>query len=106
MQARPFCWTCRQPQTACYCARLRRFDSGIEFVILIHPIESRRRIATGRMSHLILENSHLIEGEEFSQDRRVQALLDRTDVYPTVLYPGKTAQDLGTLSAAERRALV
>src|SRR4051812_27006509 len=49
---RTFCWDCRQPDFSCYCAWLKPFDPGIQFVILTHPVEYFRRIATGRMSHL------------------------------------------------------
>lgn len=91
---REFCWSCRQPATACYCSRIRRFDSGIDFVILIHPIESRRRIATGRMSHLILENSWLIEGEDFSRNTAIQGLIADPKRACMILYPGNGAIDI------------
>lgn len=66
---------CLQPDYGCYCGHIQRFDPKIEFVILIHPIEVRRRIATGRMSHLILENSHLISGENYTDHPLVNELI-------------------------------
>lgn len=114
VKSRAFCWTCRQPAPACYCARLKPFDPEIEFAILIHKIESRRRIATGRMSHLILERSHLIEGEAFDDNPRVQALLQRDDVQPVILYPGPNSTDIScasgtaslTTTSPEKRLLI
>jgi DTW domain-containing protein YfiP len=49
---RKICLTCRQPDFSCFCEWLRPFDPKIDFIILTHPIEQQRRIATGRMSHL------------------------------------------------------
>lgn len=91
---RAFCWTCRQPVAACYCSRIQRLNSGIDFVILIHPIESRRRIATGRMAHLVLNDSWLIEGEDFSQSEKVLRLIADPRRKCMILYPGREAMDL------------
>jgi DTW domain-containing protein YfiP len=63
-------------------------------VILIHPVESRRRIATGRMAHLLLDNSWLIEGEDFSKSEKVLRLIADPDRKCMILYPGREAMDL------------
>jgi DTW domain-containing protein len=68
---RRLCTQCRLAAVVCDCARLKPFDARIKFVILIHPEEVRRRIATGRLSHLMLKNSDLIEGESFEACARV-----------------------------------
>lgn len=101
---RTSCETCRQPDFACYCADLRPFHAEVHFAILIHPIESRRRIATGRMSHLTLANSSLIEGQDFREDARVNALLADPANDCRLLYPGPGATDLGGLPAEARTA--
>lgn len=98
---RTSCWRCFQPASNCYCEELRPFDSKIEFVILIHPIESRRRIATGRMSHLTLRNSHLIEGEDFSDDQTLNAILEDSSREIVMLYPGPQAVDLKEFSSTQ-----
>lgn len=91
---RDFCWKCRQPAVACYCSVIRRLAPGIDFVILIHPIESRKRIATGRMAHLVLRDSFLIEGEDFSKNSKVQHLIADPQRACMILYPGREAVDL------------
>lgn len=98
VKSRAFCWSCRQPEAACYCASVRAFDPEIEFVILIHKIEARRRIATGRMSHLLLKGSHLIEGSDFNDHPLVNELIARPDARAVVLYPGPTALNLSRAS--------
>ncbi len=105
VNSRAFCWNCRQPEAACYCASVRAFDPEIEFVILIHKIEARRRIATGRMSHLLLKGSHLIEGSDFNHHPLVNDLIARPDARAVVLYPGPTALNLSRTSVEDLRRL-
>ncbi|MBX3040551.1 MAG: DTW domain-containing protein [Bdellovibrionaceae bacterium] len=91
---RKMCVQCRQPEFSCFCEHIKSFDPKIEFAILIHPLEARRRVATGRMAHLCLENSHLIEGHNYTDDERVNALIAREDAEKVILYPGKSAVNL------------
>jgi DTW domain-containing protein YfiP len=102
---REYCKTCVRPASACYCQHIRRFNPGVQFVILIHPIEQRRRIATGRMAHLSLENSQLIVGENYSNDRQVNALIENEKNFPVILFPGTTAANLSALNAEGRAHL-
>ena len=83
-----------QPDFGCYCEFVQKFDSRIKFVILIHPIEVKRRIATGRMSHLVLKNSELIKGQDYSQNDRVNELLNDPQNQCLILYPGRFSQNV------------
>lgn len=91
---RQLCSRCLQPDFGCYCQHVETFDPRIQFVILIHPIEARRRIATGRMSHLCLQNSHLIMGQDYSENARVNQILKDPTIDPYILYPGSQSQNL------------
>ncbi|MNK15799.1 DTW domain protein [compost metagenome] len=104
-QYRDLCTSCLQPDYGCYCSAIEKFNPQIEFVILIHPIEVKRRIATGRMSHLCLENSHLIKGEDYSENAKVNELLSDPAFYSMILYPGFQSTDLTPLTAQERQSL-
>jgi DTW domain-containing protein YfiP len=104
-QYRTLCTTCFQPPFGCYCRLVRPFDPKIRFVILIHPIEVKRRIATGRMSHLCLENSRLIQGKDYSDHPEVNEILQDPKVHSVMLYPGPTSTNLTPLSAPERAGL-
>lgn len=99
------CWTCRQPDFSCYCEWLKPFDPIIQFVILIHPIEYHRRIATGRMSHLILKNSMLIQGSTFAEDSEVGNIARDPDNQCLILYPGRNSSNLSLMGTDERSAL-
>lgn len=99
---RELCWTCIQPTFSCYCSHVKAFDPFVDFVVLIHPIEAKRRIATGRMSHLVLKNSFLICGQDYSQDARVNELLQDSGRHCVMLYPGVQSKNLTGLSEQER----
>lgn len=102
---RELCTVCIQPKFSCYCEHIRSFDAKIDFVVLIHPIEVHRRIATGRMSHLTLQNSHLIMGQDYSENFQVNALLEDPSRHCVMLYPGRNSQNLTPLSEPERSRL-
>ena len=102
---RSLCTACLQPSFSCYCSEIQRFDPKIDFVILIHPIEVKRRIATGRMSYLCLENSYLIKGQDYTEDETVNRLLRDPTRECMILYPGKTSVNLTERSSAEQKAL-
>jgi DTW domain-containing protein YfiP len=72
----------------------------------MHPIEQKRRIATGRMSHLTLENSELIIGEDFTHNDRVSQLATSQRHHAVILYPGARSQCLSHLTSEERRQIV
>lgn len=91
---RKLCLSCLQPEFGCYCQHIRQFDAKIKFVILIHPIETKRRIATGRMSHLCLKNSELIVGQDYSANSRVNEILNDQQNYPLILYPGRQSLNI------------
>lgn len=91
---RTICRDCFQPNFACYCEFVQKFDAKIKFVILIHPIEAKRRIATGRMSHLCLENSELIVGQDYTHNAKLNAILQDQSNQPFILYPGKQSVNL------------
>jgi len=55
------------------------------------------------MSHLCLQNSSLIDGEDFSENERVNAILADPTLYPVVLYPGPESVDLTRMTPPERR---
>ena len=100
---RTICTDCWQPSFNCFCHQIEKFDPNIEFVILIHPIEARRRIATGRMSYLSLENSHIVRGSEFSKCLIVNQLLADTNYNNVILSRGERALDLTTISEQEKQ---
>ncbi len=102
---RVLCSTCAQPNFGCFCVQVKPFDPNINFVILIHPIEFRRRIATGRMSHLTLQGSFLIKGQDYSDNALVNQLIEDPEYYSVILYPGAFSKNLSKMNEVEKTKL-
>lgn len=99
---RTICKACSQPEFSCFCHHVKTFDAKINFVILIHPIEASRRIATGRMSNLCLKNSYLIKGQDYTDDKMVNQLIADTDYESVILYPGVRSKNISLMSESEK----
>lgn len=99
------CLRCFHKQPSCYCRAIRAFRPGIRFVILIQYREARKHVATGRLAHLCLEGSELIEGYDYTHDPRVNEILADPKLFPMVLYPGAGAVNLSRLPVPERATL-
>jgi DTW domain-containing protein YfiP len=99
------CPRCLQPDFSCYCELVHPFDPQIKFVILIHPIEIARRIATGRMAHLCLKNSQIISGHDFTHNKSVNAIVQNPELQCVILYPGQNSLNLSPMTQIEREAL-
>ena len=79
MKSRTVCGRCRKAAITCYCEAIQSFRSTPQFVILLHPRESRKAINTGRMAFLHLQNALLLVGTDFSEDQRLHQLLFACD---------------------------
>jgi DTW domain-containing protein YfiP len=102
---RVLCSACAQPDFGCYCAQVQSFDAKINFVVLIHPVEVKRRIATGRMSHLCLKDSYLIKGQNYTEDNLVNELIQDYEHHSVILYPGPASKNLSLLPTKEKANL-
>ena len=104
-QYRTMCDKCTQPNFSCYCHIIQPFQSKINFVILIHPIEAKRRIATGRMSHLLLKESYLIKGQDYTLNNKVNELIADSDYHSMILYPGVKSKNLSDMTIEQRQLI-
>lgn len=76
------------------------------FILLMHPKEFRREKAgTGRLTHLSLPNSEIVQGVEFDRSPRIQALLNDPSLQVVLLYPGVEAVNLSS-EGADVRTLI
>ena len=103
---RTYCSRCRKPLKTCYCAQINSFTSSVHFVILIHPAEVKRSVASGRMTHLCLSNSMLIEGLDFSANAQVDALIQDPFNFCVLLFPDQDAVNLSAFDKAQRQDFV
>lgn len=96
--SREECYTCRRVKKHCLCGSVRPFATRTRFVILMHDEEARRqRTGTGRLAKMCLANSELLVGVDFTDDRRVNALIADPAYVPFVLYPGPKAVNFAGL---------
>lgn len=105
-QPRAVCARCLRPQVTCYCEAVKPFAPKPVFVILMHHLETRRGIASGRMAHICLSNSLLFEGTDVTHHREVNAILADPRNHCVVLWPHARSVNLSMKSPEERKALV
>lgn len=86
------CMKCFRPVKTCYCKYIEPIDTGVKFVFLMHPKEAyKQRTGTGRLAHLTLEQSEIIIGIDFTENKRLNELLNSKEYVPLLLYPGEDA---------------
>lgn len=89
------CPGCYRPANACLCEHLVTLPTRTRFVLLMHPMEFKReKAATGKLSHACLPNSEIIWEENFTENKRVNALLSDPKNYVVLLYPGDHAKNV------------
>jgi DTW domain-containing protein YfiP len=93
--ARINCSQCHRPSSTCVCSVLRPFNTKTHFCLLMHPREARKeKVGTGRMTHLCLTNSQIIVDEEFTNNKRVNDLIQSERYDCMILYPGDEAHNI------------
>ncbi len=97
---RDVCYRCRKAQVMCYCGAIKGFASNPEFIILIHPKESRKAINTGRMAFLTIANANLLVGRDFSEDQTLNRILSNPLKRCYLLFPGSEAIDISEVPQA------
>ena len=96
------CMKCFRPVKTCYCKYIEPFDSGVKFVFLMHPKEAfKQRTGTGRLAHLTLLNSEILIGIDFTDNKRLNDLLNDSAYIPLLLYPGEDAWSAQTESEGQ-----
>lgn len=61
----------------------------------MHPKEARKqKTGTGRLCHLVLKNSRLHVGINFTNDKEVRALIEDTEYTSVLLFPAPQAVNL------------
>ncbi|MEO6459969.1 MAG: tRNA-uridine aminocarboxypropyltransferase [Bdellovibrionota bacterium] len=99
------CLKCRKPPITCYCKTITPFASTPRLVILMSPQEVKHPVGTGRMAHQCLSNSTLLEGAQFTDSPKVEALLKDPTIFPMLLFPGPKSHNLSNLDRSARHAL-
>ena len=91
-----------RPSSSCICKHINPIQTKTRFIILMHPKEYKKeKIGTGRMTKLQLENSEIIVGIDFTNNKRVNEILSKEKNCPFLLYPGKDNFNLSVRKSSE-----
>lgn len=86
-----------RPSSTCICESISPLQTKTRFIILMHPKEYRKqKNGTGHMTQLQLENSEIIVGVDFTNNRRVNEILNNDNSSSFLLYPGNNSFNLST----------
>ncbi len=91
-----------RPSSTCICKHIRPLQTKTRFIILMHPKEYKReKNGTGHITNLQLENSEVIVGVDFTNNKRVNEILSDEKSASFLLYPGKDNFNLSTRKGSE-----
>lgn len=83
--------------STCICKHVHAIKTNTRFVILMHPKEAKKeKNGTGYMTNLQLKNSEVIVGVDFTDNRRVNEILNNKENSSFLLYPGMDNFNLST----------
>jgi len=92
---REVCYQCYRPQSSCMCKHIVPLQTQTKFIILMHPKEFKRtKNGTGHFTHLSLKNSEIFIGINFSEDEKINHILNQPNTLCYVLYPSDTSINL------------
>ena len=93
--SRVTCYRCLRPHSACLCEHIKALPTHAQFIFLMHPKELKKeKAATGRLTHLCLTNSKIIDGINFTLHPKLNKLIEDENNFVVVLYPGDQAKNL------------
>ena len=96
------CYKCMRPSSSCMCKHTNPIETKTRFVILMHPKEYKKeKNGTGQMTKLQLTNSEVIVGVDFTDNRRVNEILNDEKNSSFLLYPGKDNFNLSVRESSE-----
>jgi len=91
-----------RPSSTCICKHISPIQTKTRFIILMHPKEYRKeKSGTGHITSLQLENSEIIVGVDFTNNKRVNEILTNEKSCSFLLYPGKDNFNLSIRKSTE-----
>jgi DTW domain-containing protein YfiP len=90
------CYRCYKPKNNCLCPYITEADTGVKFVILMHPKEA----------YLSLKNSEIRIGINFTDDEKLNGMLRDPRYQPFLLFPGRDFQTAETLQEIPGKQLL
>ena len=96
-----------RPSSTCICSYVSPCQTNTRFIILMHPKEHRKeKVGTGLITNLQLLNSEIIVGVDFTDNSRVNEILNNNKENSFLLYPGNNNFNLSTSNATETNSFI
>ncbi|WP_440874230.1 tRNA-uridine aminocarboxypropyltransferase [Thalassotalea sp. PLHSN55] len=94
---RTVCYRCQRPERACICQFFTSINNAVNVVILQHPTEVSQSKGTVPLLFHSLSQCQIIEGEDFTENPQLNALLNDKSKQVLLLYPSEQAIELTQL---------
>ncbi|PLY11177.1 MAG: hypothetical protein C0626_01000 [Arcobacter sp.] len=92
---REYCYECNRAKKSCVCSFIKPFNTKTEFIFLMHPKEYKKtKNNTGKITHQSLLNSKIFVGIDFSQNNKINSIINDSNKNCFILYPGKDSINL------------
>lgn len=86
------CYSCNRAKSSCVCEYINRIKTKTKFIILMHPKEFKKtKNNTGKITNSSLANSEIFVGIDFSNNKKINEILNNPDNNCFVLYPSDTS---------------
>ncbi|OHX64183.1 hypothetical protein NH26_21500 [Flammeovirga pacifica] len=96
-----------RPSSSCICKHTNPKHTETRFIFLMHPKEyHKEKNGTGHMTHLQLKNSEIIVGVDFTDNKRVNEILNDETRSSFLLYPGKENFNLSQRNSEEMNSFL
>jgi len=93
------CYICYRPVSSCMCKYINKIQTNTQFVILMHPKEFRKtKNGTGHFTHLSLKNSSIFIGIDFTNNTKINEIIENKNNNCYILYPGENTIKLNNTS--------
>ena len=99
---RKLCYQCLRPTKSCFCHSITPFQTDVDIRILMHPMESKEHVGTGRLANICLSHSKIHVGIKFDQNIEIQQLLNDPNIECMVLYPGDQSHNISKRSLPQK----
>ncbi|UAB69388.1 DTW domain-containing protein [Vibrio sp. SCSIO 43132] len=100
-----YCQDCGKAKKMCICHTIQSLHSEVELLILQHPDEVNRAMGTARILKLSLANTHVLIGEDFTNDERLAQLLEDDAYHHCVLFPQKSSLSVSEIAKHKGKKL-
>jgi len=104
---RDTCYKCYRPKSSCMCEFFTKINTKTKFVILMHPKEFKKtKNGTGHFTNNSLNNSEIHIGIDFSNNERINDIINDDQNKCFILYPDKNSIKLNEESIHTNKNIV